>query len=94
MSGTVLGFIAFAVVFVTGFLWFRRIHAVSLPEDRRPDILDDLRTRLFEALVAAGDGAYDDRDWEDAVHFYERAQDLGTLSNTAARQLRRARDRM
>jgi hypothetical protein len=35
MSGTVLGFIAFAVVFVTGFLWFRRIHAVSLPEDRR-----------------------------------------------------------
>jgi len=64
----------------------------ALPADRRSDIVDDLRNRLWRSLIRAGDAAYEADDYAQAVTFYEQAQLMGELRREVARRLERARD--
>jgi pSer/pThr/pTyr-binding forkhead associated (FHA) protein/tetratricopeptide (TPR) repeat protein len=64
----------------------------SLPADRRAVIEADIRGNLWRNLVAAGDSAYDENQYEAAVTFYERALQLASdLPSASERRLRRAR---
>jgi len=57
MTGAILGIIAFGCNLGTGFLWFRRIKAVAIPEDRTPFVVPMvLGLALGIAAMAMGPG--------------------------------------
>ena len=56
MSGSLLGFVAFALVLGAGYAWFKRAMAVALPENRR-GFVAVFATGLALAIAAFAQGA-------------------------------------
>ena len=64
------------------------------PGSEMPGVGDDVRRNLWSALVSAADRASENRQYQSAVTFYERAGTLGELPAEVERRLNRARSRL